>query len=418
MPEMRSSLPLNPEPRALSPSALSARLGGMHGINFIAFGFYLPFFPLWLTALGFSVSQIALVTAASTAVRIVTTPLVSMLGDGRLGPVRMMVLVQMAVGFMWLALGGLAMFGRADFWAVMAVMCILSGAWSGIVPLADVVTTGHARQSGLNYGRIRVWGSVTFLLASVVGGWLVEHLGIVGLPWWLALSALAAAVMLAAIPAPARMTTPPDGAAQPVRLSAVLICVMAGSAAIQSSHGMMYAFGSIHWAANGHGKEMIGVFWAVAVAAEIILFFWIGRGLASVGTGLRLMLLGGVFAAIRFVAVAYAVSVPAILGAQMLHAMSFGATHLGMIGVVAALAPHGRAARLQGMTSGLHAAGMALTMLLSGLLYTRYSGMAFLGMVPVALVGVGLIIIAMLANSRSMAQITASAGSTRGTRPE
>jgi MFS transporter, PPP family, 3-phenylpropionic acid transporter len=408
-------------PAMVKPGQLSVRLAAMHGINFTAFGLYLPFFPLWLTGLGFSSSQVALVAAASTAVRIVSTPLVSMLGDGRLGPVRLMAIVQMIVGFLWIMLGGLSGAGHADLAAVMVVMCLLSAAWSGVVPLADVVTTGHVRVAGLDYGRIRVWGSVTFLLASVLGGWLAEHLGIAGLPWWLALSAAASVMVLAAIPAPQRVLPSRQIDGRPAALSATLICVMLGSAAIQSSHGMMYAFGSIHWAAIGHSNDMIGVFWASSVAAEIILFFAIGRGLANVRSSLRLLLIGGVFAAVRFAIVGSAVSVSAILATQVLHALSFGATHLGMIGVVSALAPSGRAAQLQGMTAGLHAGCMAVAMLGSGALYTRFAGMAFLGMVPIAMIGAGLITLAMLFNVRAIsardASLTSSAGSTGGLPP-
>jgi MFS transporter, PPP family, 3-phenylpropionic acid transporter len=389
-----------------SGTMLALRLSAMHGVNFVGIGLYLPFFPLWLSAQGLDAGQIALIMSASTAVRIVSTPLVSSSGDGRLGPIRIIMLVHGAVGLGYLALGGLSATGHAGLFSVMGVMCFLSAAWSGLIPLADVVTTGHVRTSDLDYGRVRVWGSITFLLASIVGGWLIDRLGIGGLPWWLALCALAGIIMMSFVPAPPKIARTDDEIWPLRHLPGTLICVMLGSAAVQASHGMLYSFGSIHWSTVGYAKDTIGFFWALAVAAEILLFYLIGRGIADVGASLRLMLIGAMMAVIRFALMPYAVDPSMIILVQLLHGLSFGATHLGMIGVVSALAPKGQAGRTQGLTAGLHAAAMAATMMACGVLYARYASLAFWAMVPIAILGIVLIIAALTLHSR--------AGSTQG----
>jgi PPP family 3-phenylpropionic acid transporter len=72
---------------------------------------------------------------------------------------------------------------------------------------------------------------------------------------------------------------------------------------------------------------------------------------------------------------------------QCLHALSFGATHLGAIAFVVQMAPPEFGARAQGYVAVGHGLVMAGAMALSGVLYARYGHAAYAAMAVMAAAG-------------------------------
>ena len=103
---------------------------------------------------------------------------------------------------------------------------------------------------------------------------------------------------------------------------------------IQSSHVLVYGFGTIDWLARGFSATQIGWFWAVGVIAEILLFTQASQLFSKIGAS-RLLLLGGIAATLRWTLHGSMDSVTLILMVQILHGFSFGATHLGLQAFIA-----------------------------------------------------------------------------------
>jgi PPP family 3-phenylpropionic acid transporter len=179
------------------------------------------------------------------------------------------------------------------------------------------------------------------------------------------------------------------------------LAVMISAALIQASHAGYYTFSAIAWQSVGLSTTTISLLWAVGIVAEIVLFALSPRlRISSVG----LVICGGFAGVVRWVLVALDPPVAVVVAAQALHALSFGATFLGTINLVARLAPSRRGASAQGyiaICSGLITAGVSA---LCGYGYAAFGLSIYFGMAVMALAGS----IVMLAGRHSIARSLAA----------
>ncbi|MFC5419569.1 MFS transporter [Bosea eneae] len=371
---------------------LAARLSLMHALNFLGVGFYLPFFPVWLASKGLSDVDIGYVLAIPILVRVFVASSVTGLGD-RLQPNLLLALLNALAATLYFALA------PQDQLVPIAVLTALSAiALSGVVPLADVLTTEQVKAGALrDYGRVRLWGSVTFVLSNLAGGHLIAQHGAWLIPFVLAGSSSLAALAALQAPSPAsgvvsgvRQGAPPAGFELPFWLA------VGAAACVNATHAALYAFGSLHWRSLGFSGEAIGWLWAVGVLAEIAVFL-IAGGIAARGlVGLRWIAIAALVAALRFGAMSADLNLSLTFLLQLLHGITFGCAHLGSLAAVSALAPDARRATAQGRLVAAGALAMGVMTVLSGYLYRLFGPGVFLAMVPVALLGLVLAALAIL----------------------
>jgi PPP family 3-phenylpropionic acid transporter len=165
-------------------------------------------------------------------------------------------------------------------------------------------------------------------------------------------------------------------------MRALVACAM-----IQGSHAVYYAFATLHWQALGYSELVIGAFWAEGVVAEIVLFAFGTRIVARIGAR-KLIVLAGLACGARWCATAFAEDATAIAAAQVLHAFTFGAAHLGAMAFIGRYVAPSLSATAQSLYSGMvWGVGLALMLLASGWLYGWISGYAFLAMAAAGLAG-------------------------------
>ena len=144
----------------------------------------------------------------------------------------------------------------------------------------------------LNYGRIRLWGSLAFLLCNIGAGYMLASTPADAVIIALILISLTAAAISIRAPARAVRSEPGTPRPPPRPLPAALVWFIAGGALLQGSHATVYGFGSIEWRAQGISESVIGWLWAIGVIAEVILFWLIGRGVGRGADSRILMLMG------------------------------------------------------------------------------------------------------------------------------
>jgi len=166
-------------------------------------------------------------------------------------------------------------------------------------------------------------------------------------------------------------------------------CSLLAASLIQASHSLLYAFGSLHWRAQGFSGGTIGALWSVGVVAEVALFAVSGRVIAAFGTA-RLLMLAGAAAVLRWGLMAMDPPLWAMGLLQTLHALSFGAAHLAAIHFLTHAVPEDRAATAQGLYAAV-VAGLVMgsVTVACGPLYTLLGGEAYGAMAMLALVGTG-----------------------------
>lgn len=376
----------HPSPKPDDPRGL--RLSLLYAVVFVEIGIAMPFMPVWLNALGLEAGLIGGLLSLPIAVKIVATaPLVGLIDRG-VGARRLL-----AIGSLSLALTyALMPTGAGLGWPILAGLIALNAAAGApLVPSIDYMTLAAVRRSRrLDYARIRMAGSVAFLLANLAGGAALGALGErAAVPLLLTALALVAATVAVVTSVEAPAPEPVHAGGGRPRLPPVLWLTIAAAAAIQSSHAAIYAFGSIHWSTHGIPAAWIGTLWAIGVAAEIVLFALIGLCPARWRTPFRLLGLGAAAATLRAIGMALAGDrLGPVIALQMLHGLTFGATQLGAMAAVSRYAPEGARGRAQGTLSSTNALASAASTLLCGLAYQQGGGpLTFALMAPLALTG-------------------------------
>jgi MFS transporter, PPP family, 3-phenylpropionic acid transporter len=345
-------------------SPTPAPLAAFYLTNFAILGIYLPYFTLYLQGLGMTAWQIGVLVAAVPIGKIVCGPLWTLWAD-RSGMGKGLVVLSTGLAAAVFAL----VLASGRFAPLCAILYLYAAMLAPQLPIVEAITLDLAERHRWQYGRIRAWGSLGFILAALLGGALfdVHPLSRV-VPLLLALMALnlATAVLLPAGVGPrAPGDLVPD--ARPVAAGAAPF--FACTLLMQASHGAYYAFFSIVLEEAGYRRGTIGALWASGVIAEIVTMVGAGWLLARLGVA-ALFTVCLALAALRWGICASTVWLPAIMAAQVLHAFTFGAFHVaGVIGTHRLFPPSLRASG-QSLYSGFtYGAGNVIGFLGAGALF-------------------------------------------------
>ncbi|NNF79204.1 MAG: MFS transporter [Rhizobiales bacterium] len=384
--------------------SLRARVSGLYGALFFTIGIYMPFFPVWLQARGLATGEIALVLALQIAVRAVSGPLFSFVAD-KTGARRRVLI--------WLAVlpfaGTLALAFVHSVWLIGLVAVSSAFFWAPIVPMTEVIAVRSASDHGLDYGRMRLWGSLAFMAASLGGGLALDVIDPGEIIWVLVASHGLILVSLLCLPKSSDPAKPTSGAVKQVRmsdaarllLSPMFLVFLMAAGLTQASHAVYYSFGTLHWQAVGVPGGAIGVLWSLGVVAEVVLFFTSGRAV-KLFTPTGLLLLGAGAAVVRWSGTALDPGLAGLVVLQLLHGLTFGATHLGVIHHIASTVPdhlHNTAQALYSAVAGSLIISLATAS--AGPLYLAYGANAFLAASLTAAAAGGFALVLVLRGSTS-----------------
>ncbi len=326
-----------------------APLATFYFFFFAVTGAMLPFWPLYLESLGFTPVAIGTLVALVMVTKIVAPNVWGWVADRR---GRRMALVRLGCFTATLVFAAVLLSSR--FWWLALLMVIYSFFWNAALPQFEAVTLNHLEGRVERYSRIRLWGSVGFVIAVVALGRMIEQGGAAVVP--VAILSLLACVALASLlvedagtrPAPAGQTSLLTVLRKPPVLALLAACLL-----MQASHGPYYAFYSIYLEEHGYPASSIGALWALGVVAEVVVFLFMQRLVPWAGLR-NLFLLAFALTAVRWVMVALLVeSGVAMLCAQLLHAASFGLYHAVAIALVHREFTAGHQGRGQALYSSL-----------------------------------------------------------------
>ncbi len=328
------------------------RFSALTFFYFGAIGLFNPYAPLWFQSLGFSTLVIGGIASLQSWSRIAAPYAWSYAGDhsGR----RAELIRLSAAGTLLAALGLLGVQAAVP---VAVVTTLLFMANSGVVPLYEALLAKllHKPDGTIDaqrYGRVRVWGSIGFIVSVTSFGALLEWVGIQVFPVFVA--AMNAMLLVAALRLPATHTDAQHSEAAPPVLPLLrrpeVAWFFASIFFTVLAHTSLYAFFSLYLVNLGYGKAAVGALWAVSVAVEIVFFWTQGRWFGWVAPHRWLQIVAAV-CALRFSATAaFGAWAPVLVLAQMSHAITFAAHHAACIALVHKLFPD----RLRGRGQALY----------------------------------------------------------------
>lgn len=344
----------------------------LYGALFAAFGVASPFFPAYLLTRGLDLSDVGLVLAAGTAVRIVAGPVGGWLADRAAAPRLVLSAFLLAA-----SAAGLGYVGLSGFWLLLALSVLHASTLAPLTPVADALAV---RAGGFPYGWVRGAGSAAFIGGTALSGQAVAVAGLGAILWCnaalLAVAAAAALLLPATVPAPRPART--RGAVRDLLAVPGFPRLLAVSALVLGSHALHDGFEVIRWADAGIGPELAGLLWAEAVAAEVVVFFLLGPPLlARLGPGGALVL-SAAAGTLRWSVEALTAWAPAMALVQPLHGLTFALLHLACLQLVAQTVPP-RLTAMALATYGTVAAGTVTAALsaVSGRVYAQVGADGF-----------------------------------------
>ena len=352
---------------------ISAKFSLVYFSIFIVIGINAPFFPLWLSSKGFTERYIAIILATSVLTKLLANPFFAGLGDkygNRKIPMLYLSFISTIILF------SLNIFNSLY---LIAFMAITSWAlFAPLMPLTESLTTTAIKKYNFDYGNTRLWGSVSFIIIAFFGGIIIEKYGLKYVPILMTIGALFLFLSIIIMP-----TIPSLPARKKFSTYALLknrnfFPFLLACGAIQSSHGIYYGFSTIYWKSIGLSETVIGALWAEGVVFEIILlaYFYKFKNYTSPKI---FIIIAGVMAIIRWTLMAYADTILFIALIQILHAFTFGLTHLAAINFISEVMPVRAQAKSQALYSAISmGAFLAVSISVSGDLYRIFYDKSFL----------------------------------------
>jgi len=362
------------------------RISAFYAAYFLVAGVALPFWPLYLQARGLSVTEIGLMLGLTLMLRAAAGPFIGRFADRRdstRGPL-------VACAFAVLAVA-LAFYWTWGFWPIFAVSTVFTLAYAGVLPLGETIAL-RTVSADSGYGRVRLWGSVSYLLAAALGGAVLELAAVPSAELIVSMVLVCIVLMIAGSFA---MPDRRGGGAAPATPILSLLrerrfrLMVLATTAIHGAHAVFYGFSTLHWLAAGISEWVIGLLWAGGVVAEVILFACNAPLLRRIGP-VGLLGAGALAGVVRWAVLALTTEVWLLALAQCLHALTFGAMHLGAMVFIARTVPASSANTAQALfaatTNGL---GLGAGLLIAGALYAAWGADAYWACAAVS--GAGLV---------------------------
>lgn len=326
--------------------AVAARLS--YVAAYAAVAAYLPYLAVFYQKRGLDLGTIGFMTALAAAAALVSAPIWGAIADRFAGSplvIPVASLLTAAAAFALALVDGVV--------AMALALVLVSVAFAGIAPTLDaraLETVGNDRN---RFGRIRAWGSASFIVAVAFTGALVERAGITSM----FVVYVVALLVLAVVALP--LTGDPR-APRLRRLDAIgvvlrhppLVRFLPAVLLVWSASFAINWYFSIHLINLGAPGEVVGSAWAIGALVEIPImaaYPWLA---ARVGSE-RLLVIGAAVFALRAVMLSL-VSDPILAAATMaLHGVAFALVLIGGITFVSRHAPEATAATAQGILSAV-----------------------------------------------------------------
>jgi len=311
-------------------SNLHFKLSRFYFIYYFFVGAFVPYWGLYLKSEHFSPADIGILMSLFQISRIFAPNFWGWLAD-HTGKRAQWIRLTAFLGLC----GFTAVFWAHSFYWLFFVMAALSLFTSSTMPLAESLTLAHLATTNGHYSRIRMWGSLGFIVAAVILGYLIDFTGIRSLLWFL----LAVQISLFSL-----THTLPDAKVEPhshdhfsiwqVIKQPNVLALLIGCALMVTAHGVLYNFYSIYLSDHGYSKGMIGLLWSVGVICEIGIFMLMPKIMAHYSLK-TIMLISLLLAVVRFAMIGVAVdNIVLLVIAQTLHAATFGSFHAASVEVI------------------------------------------------------------------------------------
>ena len=303
------------------------RLSGFYFFYFASLGIFVPYWGLYLQWQGFSAQEIGQLTAVFLGTRIIAPNLWAWLADIHEQRMRIVRVTSIIGTLVFSAL----LLNNSYIW-IATVMLIFSIFWNATLPQFEANTLEHLGENSHHYSKIRLWGSIGFIITVTSFGVVFERVSIELMPVALIVTMTGIWIMSLSVPESSHrdltdnQQSLKDILKKPAILAFFTVCFL-----VILSHGPYYTFYSIYLEQNGYSRSLIGQLWALGVLAEIVVFLFMHRFIPRFGLRL-IIIISLLLSTLRWSLIGlFPDIITVLIFAQLLHAASFGTFHAAAI---------------------------------------------------------------------------------------
>lgn len=335
---------------------------------FFAYGIFLPFIAIWLNSEGLEADIIGILLASGLIARFIGSLLIAPIVTGSR---HLITTLRLFAGLTLIFAVG---FTVSSHWLwLLFIMLAFNLFFSPMIPLTDALAASWQKQITFDYGKVRVWGSIAFIISASLIGYLANNWGHKIIIYALLVSIIIMLLAMLLQPTIMPKATYRQIANTTISLKQLLLessvwRFLLCTTLLQSSHAAYYGFSSIYWNEVGYSDTTIGLLWALSIAAEVIVFtfsYVLFRHWQASG----LLLLAASCAVIRWGLMASFTALPILIVSQLLHSGTFTVCHLAAMRFISGRSED-EIIRLQAFYSALGlGAGLAIVTIVVGFVY-------------------------------------------------
>ena len=286
-------------------------------------GVFSPYASLYFADRGLSATQIGILMSLMQVMRIFGPNVWGWVADQSRRRVLVLRLTSVAA-----ALTFCGMFVGQSFMFFFALMVTVNLFTSAQGPISEALMLSSMRGDLTHYGRVRLWGSVGFIVLVTLSGYALDWQGIELMPWIaLLMLVMVTSVTFSLHEEPATQHAQPSNSVRELLSRKSVLSFFASTFLMIAAHSSLYVYYSLYLSDMGYSKSVIGLMWSLGVIAEILFFFYQAPLFRRFGVR-KLMLFSLAIAVIRFLMIGWgAQSLAVLLVAQVLHAATFGVHH-------------------------------------------------------------------------------------------
>lgn len=286
-------------------------------------GVFSPYASLYFADRGLSATQIGILMSLMQVMRIFGPNVWGWVADQSRRRVLVLRLTSVAA-----ALTFCGMFVGQTFVFFFALMVTVNLFTSAQGPISEALMLSSMRGDLTHYGRVRLWGSVGFIVLVTVSGYALDWQGIELMPWIaLLMLVMVTSVTFSLHEEPSTQHAQPSNSVRELLSRKSVLSFFASTFLMIAAHSSLYVYYSLYLSDMGYSKTVIGLMWSLGVIAEILFFFYQAPLFRRFGVR-NLMLFSLAVAVVRFLMIGWgAQSLAILLVAQVLHAATFGVHH-------------------------------------------------------------------------------------------
>jgi len=361
-------------------------MSSYYGLFFLAIGSFAPFAALWFNSQNISSSMTGAIFAAPAIATVLLTIFIGGWAD-RLADWRNAIIIcnwGMLITLSWILIA------RGP-WVILMIWTVAGLLARSGAPIMDAAALHLTKKRGSDFGRVRSFGSMGFIVGVLAAGWLFDRFGI---QWFVAVLLFTAALRVVGAHMLPRFRADRELSQATVTTNSALfmlqhpgiLLVLIGSALIAASHGFNNVFSIMHWTNVGISTSMASTLWSVGVLAEVALM-WSFKSVAKKFSARYCLLLASAVCVVRWFLTGTDPGLAQLFVLQAMHSITFGLTFLATVNFIARRVHEDHAAQAQSVYAMLSTLAIALATWSSGWFYDQYAGQSYWAMSLLALLG-------------------------------